>query len=172
MALLDAAHTRRDIRRLAPALDDEPALRRAVWAEGLRRGAELPDEAVGWPARRLLRVARGRSGAARARSNPIAIDEGFRCGACGRQVPPHGRTARNHCPWCLCSLHVDVVPGDRASTCGALMDPVALELVGGAPVLHHRCRGCGARVRVRVLTDGAVPDDWDTVIRLSAEPGG
>lgn len=172
VALLDAARTRRDIRRLAPQLDADEALRRAVWTEGRRRGAELPEAALSWSARRLLRVARGRAAAAQARRNPIAIDEGFVCGACGREVPPHGRTARNHCPWCLCSLHVDVVPGDRASGCGALMDPVALELDGGVPVLHHRCRGCGAQVRVRVLTDGDVPDDWDAVIRISAEPRG
>ncbi len=50
------------------------------------------------------------------------------------------------------------------------MDPVGLELEGGNPVLHHRCRACGATGRVRVLTDGDVPDDWDAVIALSARP--
>ncbi|WDF05905.1 RNHCP domain-containing protein [Shouchella hunanensis] len=30
---------------------------------------------------------------------------------------------RNHCPFCLYSKHQDIIPGDRASTCGGLMEP-------------------------------------------------
>ncbi|MBX2797971.1 MAG: RNHCP domain-containing protein [Myxococcales bacterium] len=165
--LLDAARTRGDVRRLAPRLDADPALRRAVWEEGNRRGAQLGEAAMQWPARRLLRVARAREQAARVRSNPVHRDESFVCGHCQGQVPAHGRTARNHCPWCLRSLHVDQVPGDRSSDCGALMDPIGVEIVGGKATLRHRCRDCGAEVRVRALQDGQVPDDWEMVIRLS-----
>ncbi len=166
--LLDAARTRGDIGRLAPLLDADEALRRAVWVVGRERGAPLDEEALRWPARRLLRVARNREAAARARSNPIARDEPFVCGHCGRAVPPHGRTARNHCPWCLRSRHVDVVPGDRASDCGGLMDPSSVELAGGRPVVVHRCRTCGATARVRALLDGDVPDDWSVIVSVSA----
>ena len=52
-------------------------------------------------------------------------DSGFICGHCGRAVEPLGYSSRNHCPFCLWSLHADVNPGDRASTCGGLMKPVA-----------------------------------------------
>lgn len=168
MALLDAAHRRRDIDRLAPELDADADVRRAVWEEGRRRGVELDDEALSWPARRLLRVARGRAATAQVRRNPIAVDESFACAHCGRSVPAHGRTARNHCPFCLRSVHVDVVPGDRAADCGGIMHPVGFELDGGAPTLRHRCGRCGHEARVRVLTDGQVPDDWDAVVRVSA----
>lgn len=52
-----------------------------------------------------------------------ACSEVFTCKNCGRVVVPEGAgsTHRNHCPNCLCSLHVDEEPGDRASACGGLM---------------------------------------------------
>ena len=37
-----------------------------------------------------------------------------------------GSDHRNHCPNCLSSLHVDEEPGDRASDCGGIMEPVAV----------------------------------------------
>jgi hypothetical protein len=169
--LLERARTRGDIRALAPRLDDDPDLRRAVLDEGRRRGVELPDDAIDWPAKRLLRVARGREAEARMRTTPIHRDEAFTCAHCGGDVPPHGRTARDHCPWCLRSLHVDVVPGDRAASCHGVLDPVAFELVGGQPVLRHRCRRCGTERRVRAVTDGEVPDDWEALVALSSGAG-
>ena len=36
------------------------------------------------------------------------IDENFICEVCGKEVKKLGYTARNHCPHCLCSKHVDV----------------------------------------------------------------
>jgi DNA-directed RNA polymerase subunit RPC12/RpoP len=98
----------------------------------------------------------------------ITRDEGFVCAHCGRTVPPAGRTSRNHCPACLRSLHVDVVPGDRAETCGGLMDPVGAEVRSADVVLVHRCRRCGAERRVRSLRDAVDPDDWAAVVRVSA----
>ena len=53
--LLDQADTRGEVKRLAAVLDDDLELRRAVWEEGRRRGADLPDEALEWPDRKLLR---------------------------------------------------------------------------------------------------------------------
>lgn len=60
--------------------------------------------------------------------------EGFTCKVCGRPVTPAGAGSdhRNHCPNCLSSLHVDVEPGDRASDCGGIMDPVAVWVRRGA----------------------------------------
>lgn len=51
----------------------------------------------------------------------------FRCGHCRADVPTRavGTEHRNHCPSCLWSRHVDHTPGDRASTCGSLMQPIA-----------------------------------------------
>ena len=39
-------------------------------------------------------------------------DNGFIYANCGFEVKPLGYTSRNHCPFCLCSLHVDILPGD------------------------------------------------------------
>ena len=57
-----------------------------------------------------------------------ACEEVFTCKACGREVLPEGAGSdhRNHCPNCLCSLHVDIEPGDRESDCGGIMEPIAV----------------------------------------------
>ena len=55
-------------------------------------------------------------------------DNCFICENCGFEVKPLGYSSRNHCPKCLCSKHVDVMPGDRANTCGGVMEPIKVEL--------------------------------------------
>ena len=37
-------------------------------------------------------------------------DDTFICKNCGLEVKPLGYSSRNHCPRCLCSLHVDINP--------------------------------------------------------------
>lgn len=167
-ALLDAAAGRGALKRLAERLDTDPELRTAVLHEGRKRGADLPDDAMSWPGKRLLRRARGREAPARERSTPIQRDEAFTCAHCGLEVPPHGRTARDHCPGCLRSRHVDVIPGDRASDCGGLLEPVGVTMAGGRTVLQYRCRRCGAEKVNQALLDGGMPDDWSRIIALSA----
>ena len=41
------------------------------------------------------------------------IDEEFICENCLNKVQKLGYTARDHCPFCLYSKHVDINPGDR-----------------------------------------------------------
>ena len=55
------------------------------------------------------------------------IDEPFICDVCGREVKPLGYTARDHCPYCLSSKHVDINPGDRAEKCHGTLKPIAIE---------------------------------------------
>ena len=65
-----------------------------------------------------------------------------------------GSGHRNHCPNCLCSLHVDEEPGDRASACGGLMEPVAVWVrKGGEWAIVHRCRRCGKMDSNRIAAD-------------------
>lgn len=65
-----------------------------------------------------------------------------------------GSNHRNHCPNCLCSLHVDEEPGDRASDCGSIMDPVAVWVrKSGEWAIIHRCRRCGALSSNRTAAD-------------------
>jgi len=67
--------------------------------------------------------------------------EDFNCEVCGTLV--HGNGYTNHCPNCLASKHVDVNPGDRASDCHGIMEPVGFQIKNGKEYLIHRCEKCG-----------------------------
>ena len=82
--------------------------------------------------------------------------ESFTCKVCGWPVVSAGAGSqhRNHCPNCLSRLHVDEEPGDRASDCGGVMEPVAVWVrKGGEWAIIHRCRRCGAFHSNRVAAD-------------------
>ena len=97
-------------------------------------------------------------------------DSGFICENCGKEVLPLGYTSRNHCPFCLCSLHVDVNPGDRANGCGGLLRPIqTLPDPKRGFIIIHRCEKCGATVRNKAAINAKVqPDDTDLLIKLTA----
>ena len=69
------------------------------------------------------------------------VKENFTCEHCGFNVVGSGYT--NHCPRCLWSKHVDVNPGDRASQCNGMMEPISLEQKAGEYRILHRCIQCG-----------------------------
>ena len=96
-------------------------------------------------------------------------DDGFICGNCGRQVLPLGYTSRNHCPFCLYSVHADVNPGDRASDCKGLMRPIAaIPDPKKGYIIIHECTVCGARRRNKAAHEAKVqPDDLDLIIKLT-----
>lgn len=97
-------------------------------------------------------------------------NNGFICGYCGNEVQPlQNGSVRNHCPHCLHSKHVDIFPGDRASTCHGDMEPIRIEQSGKKGwVIIHRCRRCGFEGKNRAaLDDPAQPDHWDTLVELS-----
>lgn len=97
-------------------------------------------------------------------------DDGFICANCGLEVQPLGYSSRNHCPRCLCSLHVDVMPGDRQNSCGGILRPVrVLPDPKKGYVIIHRCDKCGEERRNRAANEAPVqPDDVDLLIRLTA----
>lgn len=103
------------------------------------------------------------------RKNMIQANEGFKCKHCKRSVDPHtGGSCRNHCPYCLYSLHVDLeVPGDRANECMGLMVPIGMEenKKKGTRILHM-CQQCGFKGFNRIAPD----DDWELICRLSRSP--
>lgn len=85
-----------------------------------------------------------------------ACNETFVCKNCGQEVTPAGAGSdhRNHCPNCLHSLHVDHEPGDRASDCHGVMEPIAVWVRNnGEWAIVHRCKRCGALSSNRVLAD-------------------
>jgi len=68
--------------------------------------------------------------------------QGFTCKHCSKFVTYEawGTKNRNHCPYCLYSLHVDTIIGDRSSLCGGLMAPIGkLYKPNGEEVLVHKC---------------------------------
>jgi RNHCP domain len=100
-------------------------------------------------------------------------NNGFTCAHCGLEVKPlRNGSVRNHCPHCLHSLHVDVNPGDRASDCLGLLEPVEVDYDGKKGwIVVHRCAKCGAERRNKAaLDDPDQPDDFEVVIALSKKP--
>ena len=72
-------------------------------------------------------------------------DQSFVCQWCGHKVEPLNYTSRDHCPVCLVSKHVDIVPGDRANECAGLMMPVGVDVSAKKGyVIHYKCAKCRA----------------------------
>ncbi len=92
---------------------------------------------------------------------------GFVCAYCQSRIEPLSNGSyRNHCPFCLYSLHVDIVPGDRASPCRQLMKPIGLVHKGGKGwQIVHACTSCGHRAVNRIAVDTIQSDDY---VRLAS----
>jgi len=97
-------------------------------------------------------------------------DNEFVCAHCGKQVLPLGYSSRNHCPFCLWSIHVDILPGDRANDCGGLLRPIRTEPdPKKGYVIIHRCEKCGEIRRNRAAHEAKVqPDNIKLIIKLTA----
>jgi DNA-directed RNA polymerase subunit RPC12/RpoP len=93
------------------------------------------------------------------------IDEGFVCAVCGADVMPLGKTARDHCPHCLCSLHLDINPGDRAADCGGVLRPIGIKTGKKGIQIVYKCERCGAN-RINIA---APDDDYDLICELSSK---
>lgn len=100
----------------------------------------------------------------------IALNEAFTCENCSKEVQPiiFGGSYRNHCPFCLCSKHVDTdVPGDRKNQCKGLMKAISsYTKKSGEYVLSHQCTKCGFIRYNRIAGD----DNFDLVVQLSNNP--
>lgn len=80
----------------------------------------------------------------------------FTCKVCGREILPEGAGSdhRNHCPYCLSSVHVDNEPGDRASACHGVMEPISVWVrKNGEWAVIHRCTVCGKMGSNRIAAD-------------------
>jgi hypothetical protein len=93
----------------------------------------------------------------------------FVCRYCGRTVSAAapGTHHRNHCPWCLRSIHLDKQAGDRASSCDSIMEPIAISIrQGNEWVLIHRCNKCGVLKENRIAGDD---NEW-ALLSLAVRP--
>ncbi len=92
-------------------------------------------------------------------------DENFICDHCHKEVLPLGYTARDHCPFCLCSKHVDIMPGDRQNTCMGLLKPIGIEKFKDTYKIIYRCEKCGEFHKNIMAKD----DDMNMIIELSRQ---
>ncbi len=93
--------------------------------------------------------------------------EDFSCEKCEAHVKGNGYT--NHCPHCLWSKHVDVIPGDRQAllSCGALMMPVSIEGgTGEGYSVVHECIKCGHKKKNKLAKGRGQSDNDDVVLEI------
>lgn len=91
------------------------------------------------------------------------VDENFKCENCGLEVKPLSYTARDHCPNCLYSKHVDINPGDRLSNCLGLLKPIGIEKFKSTYKIIYECEKCKYKHKNIVAKD----DNVDLIIQLS-----
>ena len=93
---------------------------------------------------------------------------GFVCQNCNENVLPlMNGSYRNHCPFCLHSLHVDITPGDRLSDCCGIMEPVAVDYnTQKGWQIKHKCLACGFMRNNIVADDGKQADNFDLILKL------
>ena len=81
-------------------------------------------------------------------------DNEFICTHCGAKVPKLGYTSRDHCTKCLCSLHVDINPGDRQNNCMGLLVPIScVPSAKKGYIITYKCQKCGKLHNNKSATD-------------------
>lgn len=91
------------------------------------------------------------------------IDESFVCENCGKKVKKLGYTARDHCPYCLYSKHVDINPGDRNNSCKGMLKPIGIEKFKDSFKIIYLCEKCHKTHKNIMAKD----DDMNKIIELS-----
>ena len=84
------------------------------------------------------------------------INESFVCENCSKKITQHTEwSARNHCPFCLYSKHLDKnFPWDRLSTCFWLMIPIDIDYKKNKGyMIKHRCEKCNKEILNKIAPD-------------------
>ena len=91
-------------------------------------------------------------------------DAGFICQNCEKIVEPLIYSSRNHCPFCLRSVHLDIMPGDRLNDCGGILEPVFTRPDSKKGfIIYFKCVKCGEETRNKAAND----DDNNLLIKLT-----
>jgi len=93
------------------------------------------------------------------------IDEEFICENCNKEVNKLNYTARDHCPHCLYSKHVDINPGDRLNNCHGLLVPIGIEKYKNTYKIIYKCNKCQMLHKNIMASD----DNFDLIIKLSTK---
>lgn len=91
------------------------------------------------------------------------LDEEFVCDNCGKMVNKLNYTARDHCPFCLYSKHVDINPGDRLNKCNGLLKPIDIEKYKDSYKIIYECTKCHEKHKNIMAND----DDYNIIIEIS-----
>ncbi len=92
------------------------------------------------------------------------IDVSFTCRNCNYEVSPLGYTARDHCPNCLYSIHIDNNPGDRANECHGDLKPINIEKFKDTYKIIYKCKKCNEIKRNIMAND----DNYDTILKITS----
>ncbi len=92
-------------------------------------------------------------------------DESFICENCKNLVKKLEYSARDHCPSCLYSKHVDINPGDRLNTCMGLLKPIGIEKYRDTYKIIYKCLKCG-EIHKNIMAND---DNMDLIIELSRQ---
>lgn len=91
-------------------------------------------------------------------------DEEFVCEVCGQKVVPLNYTARDHCPFCLYSKHVDIMPGDRKEECQGILKPIGIEKNKKSDFkIIYKCNKCH-NIEKNIM---AKDDNYNLIVELS-----
>lgn len=94
------------------------------------------------------------------------IDEEFICKVCGKNVNKLEYTARDHCPYCLSSLHLDINPGDRLANCGGILVPIDIEKgKKDTYKIVYKCNKCNMIKKNK----SALDDNFDKILEIMSK---
>lgn len=90
-------------------------------------------------------------------------DNEFVCRVCGKFISPLKYSSRDHCTRCLCSIHVDVNPGDRANTCLGTLIPIDVTINNKKGyIITYKCEKCGETHNNKSADD----DKFNTILKI------
>lgn len=95
----------------------------------------------------------------------VMKDEEFICENCQKKINKLEYTARDHCPYCLYSKHVDINPGDRLNTCLGLLEPIGIEKFKNTYKIVYKCKSCNQKHKNIMASD----DNMNLIILLSTK---
>jgi DNA-directed RNA polymerase subunit RPC12/RpoP len=97
--------------------------------------------------------------AIRYRMGFIMKNDSFTCENCKREVSKHPSwSARNHCPYCLYSKHLDkAFPWDRLSNCWGSMKPEWKDYKKNKGwMIIHLCSTCDKKIINKIAEDDSI----------------
>ncbi|MBR1884648.1 MAG: RNHCP domain-containing protein [Clostridia bacterium] len=101
----------------------------------------------------------------------VKKDEEFVCINCKKKVEKLKYTSRDHCNYCLHSIHVDITPGDRKNECKGLLVPIYVESKGSKDKIVYRCKKCGKEVRNIVAIDDSKEEIYNIASNYAKNGG-